>query len=524
MHPRTGRGVSVSFAVAGSTVAPPGIRVFKRVFSFPAMLAGLLGALAVLTVRSRFDDPDMWWHLKTGQIIWDTHTIPVTDIFSYTTGHHTWVPHEWLSQLLVYGAYRLGGYSGLMLWLCFFSAALLIAGYALCSLYSGNAKVGFLGALIIWFFATSGFSIRPQMIGYFLLIIELLLLHLGRTRNPRWFFCLPPLFAVWVNCHGSFLLGLALAGMFLFCSFFNFRMGSLVSTRWDLHQRRVMALMIVLSAAALFLNPIGLKQVLYPLDTILHQPVGLGLVEEWLPLRMNEARGVGLLAVLGCIFLITLTQKSELFLHELVALVIGTWLAVDHQRLVFVFGILAAPVLSRLFSASWDTYAAEQDRPLLNAVFLAASLLAAFWGFPSYRYLATQVDQHSPVRAIEFIQTHHLSGHMLNEYVYGGYLIWAAPDHPVFIDGRSDVFEWTGVFSKFAGWATLQSDPNQLLDTYGISFCLLARNSPMVHVLSLLHNWKVAYSDNVAVIFVRVPFGPDISQTLENTTRVKFQD
>src|SRR5690242_21267506 len=129
MHPRTGSGVSVSFAVAGSTVASPGIRVFKRVFSFSGMLAGLMGALAVLTVRSRFDDPDMWWHLKTGQIIWDTHTIPVTDIFSYTTGHHAWVPHEWLSQLLVYGAYRLGGYSGLMLWLCFFSAALLIAGY-----------------------------------------------------------------------------------------------------------------------------------------------------------------------------------------------------------------------------------------------------------------------------------------------------------------------------------------------------------------------------------------------------------
>ena len=72
-----------------------------------------------------------------------------------------------------------GGYSGLMLWLCFFSAALLIAGYALCSLYSGNAKVGFLGALAIWFFATSGLAIRPQMIGYLLLIIELLLLTSG---------------------------------------------------------------------------------------------------------------------------------------------------------------------------------------------------------------------------------------------------------------------------------------------------------------------------------------------------------
>ena len=32
---------------------------------------------------------------------------------------------------------------------------------------------------------------------------------------------------------------------------------------------------------------------------------------------------------------------------------------------------------------------------------------------------------------------------MLNEYVYGGYLIWAAPENPVFVDGRADIFEWT---------------------------------------------------------------------------------
>src|SRR6185437_10630630 len=163
MHPRTGSGVSAVSVSAGSTAAPPGIRVFKfkRVFSFSAMLAGLLGVLAMLTVRSRFDDPDMWWHMKTGEIVWDTHTIPVTDVFSYTTAHLALVPHEWLSQFLIYGAYRFGGYPGLMLWLCFFSVAILIAGYALCSLYSGNTKVGFLGALVIWFFATSVFAIRP---------------------------------------------------------------------------------------------------------------------------------------------------------------------------------------------------------------------------------------------------------------------------------------------------------------------------------------------------------------------------
>lgn len=472
-------------------------------FSFPVMLMGLLSVLAVLTVRARFDDPDMWWHLKTGQIIWTTHAIPTTDVFSFTTGHHPWVPHEWLAQTLIYGAYRFGGYSGLMLWLCFFAAVLLIAGYALCTLYSGNAKVSFVGALTIWLFATAGLAIRPQMIGYLLLIVELLLVQLGRTRNPLWFFGLPLLFAVWVNCHGSFFLGLILASTFLGCSFFRFRAGSLVTLPWEPRRRKMLALALLFSAAALFLNPVGIRQVIYPLNTMLHQSIQLNYVQEWMPLQMNGARGVALMALLGGVFLLVAVQRSDLFLDEMVLLAMGTWLAVGHQRMLFVFGILAAPVLTRLLSTSWDGYDAARDHPWPNTILLAMSILIAFWGFPSRQNLAKQVDEHSPVQAVEYLKTHSLSGNMLNDYVYGGYLIWAAPEHPVFIDGRGDVFEWTGVLAEFGKWAMLQSDPNALLNKYKINFCLLARTSPMAYVLPLLPDWKAVYTDNMAVIFVR---------------------
>jgi hypothetical protein len=92
---------------------------------------------------------------------------------------------------------------------------------------------------------------------------------------------------------------------------------------------------------------------------------------------------------------------------------------------------------------------------------------------------------------------------MLNTFGDGGYLIWALPEHPVFVDGRADVFEWTGVLSEFGRWATLQSDPNTLLDKYHVQFCLLERDSPMAYVLPLLRNWKEVYSDSSSVIFVR---------------------
>jgi hypothetical protein len=479
------------------------LKPLRRLFSFPVMLGSLLIVLAMLTVRARFNDPDMWWHLKMGEVIWTTHSIPMTDVFSYTTGHQSSIPQEWLAQLTIYGAYKWSGLPGLMIWLCAFSSILLIAGYSLCAIYSGNSKVAFAGAMLIWLFATIGFAIRPQLIGYLFLTLELVLIHLGRKRNPRWFWGLPILFAVWVNCHGSFFLGLVVAGVFLFSSFFNFRSGSLVAQRWEPHCRRVLVLALCLTAVALFLNPDGTKQILYPFNTILHQPVGLANSEEWMPTQLTDARGVALLIVLVSSLLIGAMHCAELYWDELLLMALGTWLGVSHQRTLFAFGILAAPILSRQLSNSWDNYDAAKDRAWPNAILIAVSAVVVFLAFPSRQDLMRQVEKNNPVRAVEFIKANHLTGPMLNDYLYGGYLIWAAPEYPVFIDGRSDVYEWSGVLGQFGDWATLKSDPNELLRKYRVNFCLLTKDAPMAHVLPLLTNWKMIYSDDNAVIFLR---------------------
>jgi hypothetical protein len=252
-----------------------------------------------------------------------------------------------------------------------------------------------------------------------------------------------------------------------------------------------------------FLNPVGLKQVLYPVDTMLHQPINLSNVQEWQPTQMTEARGVALLAVLLSTFLLVVIRRSDLFWDELLLLVIGTWLGVSHARTMFAFGILAAPILSRQLSTSWEGYNAEKDRIWPNAVLIGISLLVVVLAFPDGRNLRKQVEDQSPVKAVEFIKSNHLSGPMLNEFVFGGYLIWAAPEYPVMVDGRVDVYEWSGFIGEFRDWATLHSDPNSLLQKYRVNFCLLDSHSPMVRTLALLHAWKIVYSDNNSVIFVR---------------------
>jgi hypothetical protein len=383
-------------------------------------------------------------------------------------------------------------------------AAVLIAGYALCSLYSGNPKVSLLGALVIFVFATVGLSIRPQLLGYLLLIVELILIHLGRTRQPALVLD-PPTPLRPLDKLPRLLLPRPPRRLRPSSSagFFEFQAGSLIARRWEARARNVFLLAILLSIPALFLNPDGLKQVLYPVDTLIHQPVGLSTVQEWLPLALNSQRGIFLLLTLAAIFLLAIARVSDLYLEELILLAAGLWLAASHERMLFVFGILSAPILSRMLANSWENYDPATDRIAPNAFLIALAILVSWLAFPSSQNLTEQIAAKSPVKAVEFIQSHHLAGPMLNDYADGGYLIWAMPEHPVFVDGRGDVFEWTGVLQQFGDWANLNSDPNELLDRYGIQFCLLTPGMPEARILPLLHTWKVVYSDDLNVVLVR---------------------
>jgi len=489
-----------------SRVSSPQIQrrgAWQTIFSFPAVLAALLTVVTVFTVRGRFSDPDVWWHLRTGEIIWSTHSIPAVDLFSFTANGHSWIAQEWLSQLTIYGAYKLGGHSGLMLWLCIAASLVVIAGYVLCWLYSGNGKIAFLGALGIWFFATIGFSIRPQLIGHLLLISELLILYMGRSRDSRWFFALPPLFALWINCHSSFVFGLMVLAVVLFCSFLGFRAGLLVSTRWEKRKRITLAASCAVSLAALLVNPIGPKLIWYPIDVMFKQGSEFGIIAEWQPTPFDDVRAWALLGVAGLVLFLPLFRRVELRLEELLLIALGFGLAVQHERMLFLFGIFAAPVFCRLLADAWDRYEPGHEHVLPNAFLIALATVAVTLGFPSSRNLAKQVNKANPVKAVEFIEHSGLSGRMLNGYVYGGYLLWAAPGRKVFIDGRADVYDPAGVLADYTRFTSLNGDPKSILDKYRIDFLLLAQDEPITRVLLLIPGWKKIYSDEQSVVFTR---------------------
>jgi hypothetical protein len=473
------------------------LRLLSHVFSYPAALAAGLITITSLSAFTRLEDPDLWWHLKNGEVIWNTHQIPAVELFSFTAQGRPWVAHEWLSELSLFAAYRVGGYPGLVLWIAVLGSLIYLAVYLLCWRTSRNALVSLRGGVIAFCFGSVGLGPRPLLVGHLFLVAEILVLELARTRRARWLWLLPPMFAVWINCHGSYVFGLAVAAVYFVCCFFKSGFGWFVKEDYGPDFRRTLGFALAACTAAVFLNPLGPRLVFYPFDVLLFQKTNISSVEEWFPPSLREANTYVMLAVMGGVLL--LAANRRLSLRQIAFVCLASVLALQHRRMLFLFGLLTAPVLSNY---GWGSEG-KRANPLANAFVICGCLAAMVWFFPNGKNLETQVESRSPVAAVRYIRQAHLAGPMLNEYRFGGYLIWALPENKVFVDGRADVFEWTGVLDDYVRWATLADDPKALLDKYGISFCVLYRGSPAARVIPYLPGWKKVYEDALAVIFVR---------------------
>jgi hypothetical protein len=480
-----------------------GIRLGKSIALrtvFPIALFAMVFMLAVHQCASL--DPDLWWHLQTAKDMVANRSIPHLDPYSFTKTGAEWVTHEWLSELLMYGVYRVAGLGGLVF---LFSALVTIAFAIVYRRCAGRPYVAGLAVLLAAFSSTSLFGIRAQMLTLLLASVFIALLSRftreGQTRNLWW---LPPLMILWVNLHAGFALGLGLMALYF--------VSLVLDRQWKLLPP--LAVTGIACAIVVPLNPNGFRMFLYPLQT-LTSPSMAALIDEWSSPDFHQAMFLPLAALLFVTFAVLAVAPRRPRAGELFVMVVTAFGALRSARHIPIFALVAAPIfaehLSDLMSArGWDKGLARESPSttgslLLSLVILITPITLAILQFQ--RFVSNQqsyVSLRNPVAAVDFIQQQHLPGPIYNRYGWGGYLIYRLyPEYRVYVDGRADVygdeflFEMVNTYDGRQGWR----DP---LDRYGVRTVLISPDVPLASLLRGDSDWQKAYEDNQAVIFTRV--------------------
>ncbi len=490
----------------------------RKVFSFPVFLGGLLMAGVFLGVclnlqevssplaagsRTAFEEGDTWWHIAVGEHILSKGTWPTSDPYSFTVRGNDWMAYEWLGEVVMALAARLGGLRALTALLVGLAGALLVLLYYHAYLRSGNVKAAFVACALVLPLAAAVFTPRPQLLGYVFLLITLICLERFRQGRQKTLWILPGVFLLWVNTHGTFTFGLLVTGLYWGSGLVGFRWGGLVAERWTAEQRRHLAVVFLLCLLALSLTPYGTRLAAYPLQMVLSQPNVVADISEWRPLGFGHLLGKEFLGLLLLFLLAQVLFRLTYRLEEIALLLFGVYAACVHQRFVLFFVLVFAPPLAVLLARWIHGYQPAKDRWALNATLLVLMGGGLVGFFPSNRDLERVVAQLYPRGAVDYLRQRPGIGPMLNEYKWGGYLIWSlSPEHKVFIDGRTDIYDYGGVLSDYIRIVRVEGNTLLLLRKYHIEACLLNRDAPLGTLLAALPDWERVYADELSNLFV----------------------
>ncbi|MBM3334564.1 hypothetical protein FJY63_07870, partial [Candidatus Sumerlaeota bacterium] len=169
---------------------------------------------------------DVWWHLKTGQLIVERGlSLPRNDEFTFTGENIAWHNHEWLSQVVLYRLFQWGGgrasdLIGLRSVIGVVSVLSVLTFLLVLALVQLRCKCLPIAALItLLALDVSRLNLypRPPAVSYLFTAFFLLLLCQWKSgrRHARTLLVLPPLTAIWANLHGGFVVGLILVACYL---------------------------------------------------------------------------------------------------------------------------------------------------------------------------------------------------------------------------------------------------------------------------------------------------------------------
>jgi len=453
----------------------------------PALTFALLAGLAAFALAAfspgLLNDGDTYWHIRAGEWMAAHGTVLRTDIFSYTAAGHAWHTQEWLAEIAMARAWALGGWPAIHL--LFAAASALTAGVVA---YFVRQRVAFVPALLAVVLGlccvTTSLLARPHMLALPLLAIWTAGLATARERNaaPSWWLIV--VMPLWANLHGSFAFGLALAGA--------------LAVEAVLSASPKKALLgwgpfLLAATASAMVTPFGLQTLLFPLKLSAMQ--GLAHIGEWQASDFSHVTPFAL-ALLAALFVLG-SGKIRVPPLRLLLLTGLVWLALSHARHQMLLGVTAPILLTAALAQAWP--AKSQNRPPLFAVLAALGfvlLIAARLAVPVVR----GDDPVSPVSALAHVPRFVRETQVLNDYSFGGYLIWNGVKP--FIDSRADLYG--DIFLR--NYADMVSpDQDALAATlayHHVRWTIFAREAPVVKLLDATPGWHRFYSDKLAVVHV----------------------
>ena len=259
---------------------------------------------------------DFWWHIKSGEWIIENKAFPREGIFSWMAmdKHLKWYAHEWLTQVVYYGIYSLGGQLAIYVF-CFIAGALML--YLIYKVTKENVLNNIMYSVFIFIFTTAVFKVyfygRPQLFSFFLLFTELKFLYdYTNNKNNKEVYFIPLLGIIWVNMHGgSSNLSYLLCLFFLIAGAINFEFGKVSFVRLPKKKLWTLVGVMLTTIIAMFVNPYGLDMVLYPY-TNMADKLMLDMISEW---GAPDAKNITILIfffvpfALGLISIITTEKK-----------------------------------------------------------------------------------------------------------------------------------------------------------------------------------------------------------------------
>jgi hypothetical protein len=521
----------------------PSVRDIIFIFLFWSVLAGPLS-------NRPLADPDIGWHIRSGEQILATHSLPRTDPFSSTMQGQPWFSWEWLYDVALGILHQACGLNGVV-WLC---ALLVAATFALLLWLLLQRGTGLLLAIVLMLLAEAASTIhlyaRPHIVSWLFSLLWFAVLEdwerRGRCERGKlpplipWFF--PASMLLWVNLHGGWLFGMALLGIYTLAALVeSLRVKDAFAAIRAAHRTRAMAWAWVASAVATLANPYGWR---------LHAHIYRYLGDRYLMNRIDEFRSpdfhgwaercfAAILMLVLIAFASHRRGNGKLRLSRVLVVLLAAYAGFYSSRNLPVSSMLlvlvAGPLLWENFTAlankpgAWrwmrkrtarisefsDRMGAQEMQlrghlwPVVSVAFAFAICLQGGW-LGSRHLIHAQFDPKKvPVEAVSFLQKESPAKQPSMEPVFstdawGGYLIYRMyPERKVVVDDRHDLYG-SGRIRQYLILTQAAPGWQNVLQEWKIRTALLPTGSTLANLLrELPQDWRVAYEDKVAVVFER---------------------